>query len=160
MNVIRHDYIVVYKNGRIFYWYLMDIAFRNQANRFGDGKPVPYDRRENSLPLIGTDGYEIGTVCTVIIFRNAVLFSLANFQTRNLQYIVFVGNGFAAPAFCKGTGDPSPTVRTVGWWDGRPVPYGKDGGKDFLLQYESRGTNNQIYRSSLGYLMGTAIWVM
>ena len=59
-----------------------------------------------------------------------------------------------------GTGNPSPTVRMVGRWDGKPVPYGKDGGKDFLLQYESRGTNNQMYRSSLGYLMGTAIWVM
>ena len=80
MNMVRHDHIVVYADGGVFFGKVSEVFFCKQASRLRDGRPVPYDITEDPAPVFCADRYEISTVCAVVEFGNAVCFSLGEFH--------------------------------------------------------------------------------
>ena len=75
---------------------IADIFFCDLTVDFRDNVGiVPYDLTEDFLPVLSAKCNEIRAVCAVIIFCNAISFSLMKFRTNASCVTVLVGEGGA-----------------------------------------------------------------
>lgn len=92
MDVIWHNYKMIHRNCRVIFGNIFDALPRNHA-QICQGNIVraiddrPYIHPEQVFSIFRADGNKIGVGCGVIIFFQAVWFSLWQFHGYHLLYI-------------------------------------------------------------------------
>ena len=120
MYMVWHNYITINRYFRIFIRHFLNPSIYNFAiaRQFREGRPLPYNRRENVFSFFGTYGYKICTVCTIIKIFQACRFSFGKnfflihfYHSYHYNTKLFVGEAFRLQFSYLREGVPLPTIR-------------------------------------------------